>query len=265
MICVAGKCLIGRVAIGERSNSAAPQRAHGGRAWALLALAAAAFSAPAHADGPWNASFGLTSNYILRGVSQTYGGAAVQLGGSYQSPQGWFVGAWGSNVDPYPSGVSSKELDLYGGYTQAISSDFTARIAYTRYTYLHDPRPTRYDYSELAATVTYIDRLALTVSYSPDSTVYSHLGFAHDKPTYAIEASGRYPLVRQLSLTAGAGFYDLQRQFGVRYWAGSAGLAWTTRRLEVDVSRYFSDRAVERLYDDGSANGVVAVSAVIHF
>lgn len=230
-----------------------------------LGLLLAGAAAPVQADDPWNASVGVTSNYILRGVSQTYGAAAVQLGGGYQSPLGWFAGAWGSNVDPYPSGVASKELDVYAGYTMSLGGDFTGRIAYTRYTYIDDPRPTRYDYSELAVTATYIDRLALTVSYSPDSTVYSHLGFSKDKPTYAVEANGRWPIIQRLSVTAGAGFYDLHRQFGIRYWAGSAGLAWIDRHLEIDVARYFSDRAVERLYEDGSADGVVAVSAVIHF
>ncbi len=219
----------------------------------------------ARAAGPWNATVGVTSNYILRGVSQTYGGAAFQLGATYQSPLGWFAGAWGSNVDPYPGDVPSKELDVYAGFTRALSDDFTARIVYTRYSYLQDPRPTRYDYSEYALTATYVDRVALTVSYAPDSTAYSKLGFAGDKPTYAIEANGRWPLAHRLDLTGGAGFYDLRQQFGVRYWAGSVGLAYVDRHLEVDLARYFTDHTVGRLYEDGSADGVVAVSAVVRF
>src|ERR1700734_3780005 len=53
------------------------------------------------AQNTWSGSIGGTSNYIYRGVSQTYNGAALQLGASYQSAFGWFAGAWGSNVDPY--------------------------------------------------------------------------------------------------------------------------------------------------------------------
>src|SRR5262245_26243460 len=107
--------------------------------WArLLALALCLeCAAPvAHADGSFDATIGLTSDYVLRGVSQTYGGAALQLGGSYQSSAGWFVGLWGSNVDPYPARRPSRELDLYAGYAWALTSDFTARFAYTRYSYL---------------------------------------------------------------------------------------------------------------------------------
>lgn len=231
----------------------------------MLLLAGLAGSPLAHADGQWSGSLGATTNYILRGVSQTYGGGAIQLGGSYQSSLGWFAGAWGSNVDPYPSGVASKELDIYAGFSHALGTDFTGRVVYTRYTYVDDPRPTRYDYSEIALTAAYIDRLALTVSYAPDTTAYSRLGFARDQPTLAVEANGRWPLLEKLALSGGVGYYDVHRQFGVRYWAGSVGLAFVERRFEIDLARYFSDRAVARLYEDASADGVLALSGVIRF
>ena len=231
---------------------------------AVLMLGLAGTSS-ARADGLWSGSFGATTNYILRGVSQTYGGGAVQLGGSYQSSLGWFAGAWGSNVDPYPSGVASKELDFYAGFSRALGTDFAGRITYTRYTYVDDPRPTGYDYSEIALTASYIDRLAVTVSYSPDNTAYSRLGFAHDKPTMAVEANGRWPLLPKLALSGGAGYYDVHREFGIRYWAGSVGLAYVDRRLEIDLARYFSEHAVARLYEEASADGVLALSAVIRF
>ena len=64
-------------------------------------------SSACEADESWSASLGATSDYVYRGISQTYGGGAVQLGANYQNPLGWFVGAWGSNVDPYPGGASA--------------------------------------------------------------------------------------------------------------------------------------------------------------
>ena len=231
---------------------------------AMLVLCLASGSA-ARADGQWTGTLGATTNYILRGVSQTYGGGAVQLGGSYQSSLGWFAGAWGSNVDPYPSGVASKELDFYAGFSRALGTDFTGRITYTRYAYIDDPRPTRYDYSEVALTAAYIDRLAVTVSYAPDTTAYSRLGIARDKPILTMEASGRWPLLQKLALSGGVGFYDVHRQFGVRYWAGSVGLAYVDRQLEIDLARYFSDHTVSRLYEDATADGVLALSGVIRF
>jgi uncharacterized protein (TIGR02001 family) len=219
----------------------------------------------AHAEGSFAGTLGVTSDYVLRGVSQTYGGAALQLGASYQNSTGWFAGVWGSNVNPYPAGEPSRELDLYAGYAHALSSDFTARFAYTRYSYLRDPRPTRYDYSEFTLTMAYVDRLSMTLSYLPDSSAYSKLGYAHDQPAYSLELNGRWPLPRRFALTAGAGYYDLNHLFGVRYWAGSAGITFGDRHFEITLARYFADAAVARLYEDASADGRVVLSGLLRF
>jgi uncharacterized protein (TIGR02001 family) len=78
--------------------------------------AAVAWASPAAAaDGPWSATVGVVSDYVLRGVDQTYGGAALQAGVNDQSPSGWFGGVWLSNVDPYPYYSNAVETDLYGG------------------------------------------------------------------------------------------------------------------------------------------------------
>jgi uncharacterized protein (TIGR02001 family) len=226
----------------------------------VLAPAPAAF-----AQSAWHATLGATTDYILRGVSQTYGGGAIQAGASYQGALGWVVGAWGSNVDPYPGGVGSKELDLYAGYARELSEDFSARIAYTHYSYLHDPRRAGYDYDEVALTASYVDRLSLTLSYTPDSTAYTNLGLARKQPTFGAEVSGRWPLPKGLALTGGVGYYDLQRLFGVRYWAGSAGVAFIQPRFEIDLARYVGDSTVARLYGDASADGKVVLSALVRF
>src|SRR3974390_1006431 len=55
-----------------------------------------------HADGAWSGMAALTTDYVFRGVSQTYDEPALQGGINYQNPSGWFGGAWASNVNPYP-------------------------------------------------------------------------------------------------------------------------------------------------------------------
>jgi uncharacterized protein (TIGR02001 family) len=217
------------------------------------------------ADESWSASLGATSDYVYRGVSQTYGGGAVQLGANYQNPLGWFVGAWASNVDPYPGGASSKELDLYAGVNRELGADFTIRGTYTRYAYLQDPRPVSYDHDEIAITVAYLDLIAATVSYQPDSSSYSLLGFAHKRATIAYELTGRWPLRDGFTITVGAGYYDLQDLFGVGYWAGDTGLAYVHRRLTLELSRFYCDPTVAKLYADASANGTWVLSAVLRF
>lgn len=220
---------------------------------------------PAWAEGPWSATVGATSDYIFRGVSQTYDSAAVQLGGSYQSPVGWFVGAWGSNVNPYPHAGASAEVDLYAGISEPIGADFITRLAFTHYTYLDDPRPMHYDYDELSVSLGYLDWLAATLSYQPDGTHYSALGYVRRAPSGAMEVTGRWPVQHGFSLTAGTGYYDLQRVFGVSYWAGNLGVSYVHQRLTVEVNRFFADNTVRRLYEEQSANGTWTLSANLRF
>jgi len=217
------------------------------------------------AEGLWSASIGATNDYVLRGVSQTYDSAAIQLGANYQSPVGWFVGAWGSNVNPYPNAGAAVELDLYAGLTRPIGSDFSARVAYTHYAYLDDPRPAHYDYEEVSVSLAYLDRMAVTLSVLPDLSSYSDIGFARREASGSLEVTGRWPVWRDLSVSAGAGYYDLQRLFGVSYWAGNIGSSYVYRRLTLEVARYFAQGTLSRLYDGQSANGVWSFSAEMRF
>jgi len=217
------------------------------------------------AAGPWKASAGIATDYVLRGVSQTYDSAAVQLGGSYQSPLGWFVGAWGSNVNPYPHGGSSAELDLYLGAFHTIGDDFSGRVAYTHYAYLDDPRQTPYAYDEVSVSATYLDMLSATVSYAPNSTSYSQLGLAQHRALETFEITGRYPLRAGFAVTGGVGYYDLQSLFGVSYWAENIGLSYVHDRMSLQVDHFFADRTVNRLYGEQSANGTWALSILLRF
>jgi uncharacterized protein (TIGR02001 family) len=217
------------------------------------------------ADEAWTASAELTSDYILRGVSQTYTGVALQLGGNYQAANGMFIGAWASNVDPYPFGAASVELDTYAGFAWPLTEDLTTQATYTHYTYLDDPRPIHYAFDEVAVSLKYLDRAALTVSWQPNATSYSSLGLARNRSLVAYEASGRLPLPHGLALAAGVGYYDLHELFRVGYVAGSVGVVWIGRRLEVDVARYMAGRAVGRLYEEASADGSIVVSVIARF
>lgn len=220
---------------------------------------------PCSARAQWNGSLGAATDYVYRGISQTYGGAALQVGGSYQSPLGWFAGVWGSNVRPYPGGKSFAELDAYAGVVRPLGTDFAVKGTYTHYAYLHDPRREQYDYEEVAVSVAYLDLAAATVSYQPNYTSYSELGFASRRPAAAYELTGRWPLKYGFAVTGGAGYYDLQRLFGVGYWAGDLGAAYVYRRLTLDLQRFFADSGAAALYEDASANRTWVFSAVWRF
>ena len=103
----------------------------------LAASAMTAMAEDAAPADPLTFNVGAVSNYIFRGISQTHGDAAVQGGVDYAFSNGFYVGAWGSNVSWVKNalGKGSVELDLYGGYKGAINEDWTYDVGAIAYTY----------------------------------------------------------------------------------------------------------------------------------
>jgi len=90
----------------------------------VLASALAA-AAPAFAeDTPAvtvTGSVALTTEYRLRGISQTDGDPAIQGGITLNTAPGFYVGTWASNLAGAGSfGGNNMELDLIAGYTKAV-------------------------------------------------------------------------------------------------------------------------------------------------
>lgn len=76
-----------------------------------------------------------TSDYVLRGVSQTSDKAAV-FGDVTVSYANFFAGIWAANVDFSKFGVTDAdtEVDYYAGYANEFKN-FEYSAAYARYTY----------------------------------------------------------------------------------------------------------------------------------
>ena len=82
-------------------------------ALALLPMAAAAQEdmAAEEAASPLSWTAALTSDYIFRGVSQTNEDPALQVGLTYDFGNGFYAGAWSSNVDYAPASTADVEVD----------------------------------------------------------------------------------------------------------------------------------------------------------
>lgn len=104
-------------------------------ATAVLALTGIA---AAHADdraSPVTGNIAVTSDYMFRGLTQTWGRPAIQGGADYTHPNGFAAGFWGSSISErsYPGGAM--ELDLYASYGRAIDSDWSWRVGVYAYVY----------------------------------------------------------------------------------------------------------------------------------
>ncbi|TVS10214.1 MAG: hypothetical protein EA419_11245 [Wenzhouxiangella sp.] len=104
---------------------------------ALLAVGTLALAPVDHARAEVSANVGVVSNYFFRGFSETDGGAAVQGGLDWESPAGFYVGTWASNVDFGDS--TTYELDLYLGFADELDNGLGYDIGYLYYAYPDAP------------------------------------------------------------------------------------------------------------------------------
>jgi uncharacterized protein (TIGR02001 family) len=126
---------------------------------AIAEDAPAAPVAPAAEPAAVTGNFTIVSDYRFRGISQTYGGPAVQGGIDYAAPFDLYLGTWMSNVSgsQYLNG-SGLEWDIYGGWKHSFG-DVNFDVGYLFYYYPNasyaNPQRTKYDNGELYTSVGY--------------------------------------------------------------------------------------------------------------
>ncbi len=233
---------------------------------ALICLAACTLADLPAAAEPWGGAAAVTSDYVLRGVSQSGRAAAVQGDLHYRAPRGWFAGLWGSTADPPPGRIADYELNLYAGHEWALSERWSTAATLVRYLYPNASGHGRYDYTEASASVRFEDRLALTIAYSPDAWRYSRsYGWVVRRRAVSYEASLRQSAIPPLALIAAIGYYDTTALFGESYWAWNAGLAAKAGPVEISLLRFGVDAAGRRLFGADAADGRWVVSAAWRF
>lgn len=128
----------------------------------LLALLAAG---QAHAqDGDEQSSYSLTgnlaltSNYISRGFTQTWGQPALQGGIDYAHPSGFYAGTWASSISGTEFRGGNIEWDFYAGYGGSLGP-LGYVLALSQYTYPGTSSPLignrKYNYTEVRVGVSH--------------------------------------------------------------------------------------------------------------
>jgi uncharacterized protein (TIGR02001 family) len=124
--------------------------------------------------GYFSATTALATDYVFRGISQTNEDPAIQGSLDYAHPTGFYLGAWGSNVDESIS-KGNIELDFYAGYGRELFKDFSFDLSAIYYVYPDSGDDPEADYVEGHLGLSYVlSALPLTPTfgagyyYSPD-------------------------------------------------------------------------------------------------
>lgn len=198
-----------------------------------------------------DATVGVTSDYVFRGISQKDEHAALQGSVDITSESGWYAGAWASEV------AEGSEVDLYLGYKDKFMTSDTREWAYkvgvTSYQYSDSAY---YDYEELNLSLS-TDFVGATVgvdfNYAPDFTDGDYgveldmydAALKYSREAYGLEWHGLYGRTEIKSDTAG---YDSDYD----YW-------------NIGVSKEFNKHLVVSVdYHDTDINDVdIADSRVV--
>ena len=97
----------------------------------------------------WGGSVGVTSDYILRGVSRSNGRAALQVDLHYLNASGFVAGLFGSNTQIDPREPKDVELDAFLGFAWTAGNDWHGKVLASHYLYPWNRDGSGYDYDEL--------------------------------------------------------------------------------------------------------------------
>lgn len=226
-------------------------------------------TAPVVQAAEWNASLGLTSDYIVRGLTRSQHDGAVQGNVSLQGEQPWTAGIWASSVTLYDGGPRHAEVDYFLAGELPLSNDWQLGGQATRYQFIGGSSAVSYDYSELALSLSFQDTITASVSWSPDYTyVYSypgHSGYsgsgysggiaAATDTSVSYELTARHPLSRHVLAVAGVGHTELgDPDRAYSFWSGGAEISWD--RVALNLSYLSSDNDARRLFRNLASQNV---------
>lgn len=170
----------------------------------------------------------LASQYVSRGIRQTWDKPALQLGIDYVHPSGLVAGTWASNVSDKFIEKASVEWDLYAGYS-ASAGDIGYSLILYQYLYPGakvSATDTTFNYTELSLGLTY---KAAYVKYN--YTVSPHFfGITHGRGTGYLDVGLNYDM---------GGGYTLNLHAGDARVGGAGNEIWDWRDVKAGLTRTF--------------------------
>lgn len=220
---------------------------------------------PAH---QWSASATLVSDYMFKGMTQTWGRPALQGSIDYTHSSGFYVSLWASGVSTKVYAGSHAEGNLWVGYRNDIDPDWSYDFGvlevfypggnYNKIKYAALPSQ-KYDFTEAFVSVTYkwltvkyaqvlTDLLGFNekTGYTGGSRGSNYLDLSVDVPLgddYVLGLhAGRQNVTTRLAAPTPGGstnpdFKDYRVSLGKRFadgWSGSLEVSWNDNRAFFD-------------------------------
>jgi uncharacterized protein (TIGR02001 family) len=203
----------------------------------------------------WGGTLGVTSDYIVRGISRSNDRAALQLDLHYLNSTGFVAGIFASNTRIDPDQSDDVELNAFVGFAWTTGSDWSGKILASHYVYPWNRAGSGYDYDELNVDLTYQEWLGVNLVYSPNAPRYLMSRGLLGVTSESAEVNLQRPVLGRLSATAGIGYshFDGPDARGYAYW--SVGAAYTIAPVSLVVSYVSTTAGAKALFYNSAADG----------
>lgn len=202
----------------------------------------------------------LTSDYVKRGVTQSDGNPAFQIGADFNFENGLFLGVWGSTVDIAngPSTQRDVEINYYAGYVFNASNSWQFSVGAVAYDYPGQSGFFNYNYEEYSLGANFDDRVWLEVAYSPD--LYN-TGLSSTN----VDLFAEWPINSVWAIAGGAGYYDTSNLTGSAYQYWQLGITASLRYADIDLRVHDTDRWVPIISTPDRAKSRLVLTVQIPF
>jgi uncharacterized protein (TIGR02001 family) len=219
----------------------------------LLFLAAAPWLAGTAAAADFSGTATVTSDYVLRGISQTQGDPAAQLGARLAFDSGVYAALWGSQVDFGPALGTDAEIDGSIGFNRNLGERWNVDVNLTRYFYTGTRGDVNLDYNEVIATLTLDQRWWALVAWSEDV-------FASGERGVYGEIGAKFPLNERWRLEAVAAHYDLDDAYDDSYTRAQLSAICRVGAVDLRASAHWTDGSAEDLFPELGGSRVEAAA-----
>ena len=227
----------------------------------LVLMASPSLVAAASVGG----SVGISSDYLVRGISRSNHQASLQADAHVALGNGFDVGVFAASVQIGPNHRRDTELSAFVGLAADMSEAWHTRLAVNHYSYPWNAAGSKYAYDELSLDLAYQEWLTFSAVYSPNAPRYLAAWGVFGVTAQSAELSVQAPLSRQFFLTAGLGYAQLAGRYPDEYTYWSAGGIYSLGPASISLQYVGTTRAARQLYYDAAARNRVAGSVIWRF
>jgi uncharacterized protein (TIGR02001 family) len=220
---------------------------------------------PTLAATSWGGSIGVTSDYLVRGISRSNHSGALQSDLHIAFDNGVIGGVFASATQFATDDHRDVELSALVGFAWSGSSPWRAKILASHYSYPWSDAGSNYNYDEINVDASFREWLDFSVMYSPNSPRFlRHTGLIGVTEKSA-EVNFRTPWRHRLAGTAGVGYSEVSGPAGTGYAYWSAGAVYDLAPWSFSLSYVNSSAAARYLFYNTAARDRWAATVIWQF